>query len=77
MVLRGARASQFPARDRSRGPGYAFPALVAKNFAEDLMPYFSIPRTWIIRNGEIAEEAGGFAGDGDAWVERVAARVKD
>jgi thiol-disulfide isomerase/thioredoxin len=57
--------------------GYRFPALAAKNFAEELMPYFSIPRTWIIRNGEIVEEAHGFAGDGDGWVERVAARVKD
>jgi thiol-disulfide isomerase/thioredoxin len=56
--------------------GYKFPVLSAKNFAEDLMPYFSIPRTWIIRNGVILEEAEGFGGDGDQWVEHVAAQVK-
>jgi hypothetical protein len=36
--------------------GYKFPVLAAKNFAEDLMPYFSIPRTWIIHDGVIVEE---------------------
>jgi thiol-disulfide isomerase/thioredoxin len=55
--------------------GYSFPVLSAKNFAEDAMPYFSIPRTWIIRNGVIAQEAEGFGGDGDHWVDRVAAQV--
>jgi thiol-disulfide isomerase/thioredoxin len=56
--------------------GYSFVALAAKNFAEDLMPYFSIPRTWIIRDGAIVREAEGFSGDGDRWVERVLALVK-
>ncbi len=56
--------------------GYTFPVLSAKNFAEDLMPYFSIPRTWIIRDGVIVEEAEGFGGDGDEWVERLAAQLK-
>jgi thiol-disulfide isomerase/thioredoxin len=56
--------------------GYKFPVLPAKNFAEDLMPYLSIPRTWIIRDGAIVEETEGFGGDGDRWVERVAGQVK-
>jgi hypothetical protein len=56
--------------------GYTFPVLLAKNFAEDLMPYFSIPRTWIIRDGAIVQESEGFGGDGDKWVERVAALLK-
>jgi hypothetical protein len=56
--------------------GYRFSALSAKNFAEDLMPYFSIPRTWIIRDGVIVQELEGFGGDGDQWVERLAAQVK-
>ncbi len=56
--------------------GYKFPVLAAKNFAEDLMPYFAIPRTWIIRNGAIVEESEGFIGDGDQWVDRVLAEVK-
>jgi len=40
------------------------------------MPYLSIPRTWIIRDGAIVEETEGFGGDGDRWVERVAGQVK-
>jgi hypothetical protein len=40
------------------------------------MPYLSIPRTWIIRNGVIVEEAEGFDGDGNRWIEQVAAEVK-
>ena len=56
--------------------GYNFPVLSAKNFAEDLMPYLSIPRTWIIRNGVIVREAEGFEGDGEQWVERVVAAAK-
>jgi thiol-disulfide isomerase/thioredoxin len=55
--------------------GYTFPVLLAKNFAEDLMPYFSIPRTWIIRNGAIQQESEGFA-EGDQWVDRTIERVK-
>jgi len=56
--------------------GYRFQVLAAKNFAEDLMPYFSIPRTWIIRNGVIVDEGDGFGGDGEQWVERVVTLVK-
>lgn len=56
--------------------GYKFPVLPAKNFAEDLMPYFSIPRTWIIQHGAIVEESEGFTGDGAQWIDRVAAQVK-
>lgn len=55
--------------------GYSFPVLSAKNFAEDAMPYFSIPRTWIIRHGVIVQEAEGFGADGDHWVDRVAAQI--
>jgi thiol-disulfide isomerase/thioredoxin len=54
--------------------GYKFPVLLAKNFTEDSMPYFAIPRTWIIRNGEIVEESVGFYEKG--WVDQMAARVK-
>jgi hypothetical protein len=54
--------------------GYKFPVLLAKNFTEDSMPYFAIPRTWIIRDWKIVEESVGF--DEDGWVEHVAARVK-
>lgn len=53
--------------------GYKFPVLAAKNFAEDLMPYLSIPR---IRDGAIVEETEGFGGDGDRWVEAVVGQVK-
>jgi len=56
--------------------GYTFPVLPALSFAEDLMPYLSIPRTWIIREGAIVEESEGFANDGDQWVDRLIARVK-
>jgi len=64
-------AKQFVERN-----GYNFPVLSAKNFAEDLMPYFSIPRTWIIRNGATVNEAEGFGSDGDKWVERLAEEAK-
>ncbi len=55
---------------------YTFPVLSAKQYAEDLMPLMAIPRTWIIRNGVIAEEHRGFGGDGDKWVEEMLSRVK-
>jgi hypothetical protein len=40
------------------------------------MPHLAIPRTWIIRDGVIVQEWEGFVGDGDEWVERLAALVK-
>lgn len=55
---------------------YVFPALAAKQYAEDLMPYFSIPRTWIIKNGVIVAESSGFGGDGDKWVEEMLGKLK-
>ncbi len=55
--------------------GYKFPVLIAKNFAEDLMPYLSIPRTWIIRDGAIVEEAEGSGLSGDQWLDRVVAEL--
>jgi thiol-disulfide isomerase/thioredoxin len=64
------------ARQFVRQNGYLFPVLSAKNFSEDAMPYFSIPRTWIIRNGVIVQEAEGFSGDGGQWIERAAAQLK-
>lgn len=56
--------------------GYKFPVLIAKNFAEDLMPYFFIPRTWIVRDGSVAEEAEGPGLSWDQWVDRIVAQVK-
>jgi hypothetical protein len=44
----------------ARSSGYTFPQLSAKQYAEDLMPLVTIPRTWIIRNGTIVEEHVGF-----------------
>ena len=55
--------------------GYKFPVLIAKNFAEDLMPYLSIPRTWIIRDGAIVAEAEGSGVSGDQWLDRVVAKL--
>lgn len=55
--------------------GFKFPVLQAKNFAEDLMPYFAVPRTWIIQHGAIVEESERFYGDGGRWIDRVAAQV--
>ena len=55
--------------------GYKFPVLIAKNFAEDLMPYLSIPRTWIIRDGVVVEEAEGSGLSWDQWVDRVVAEL--
>jgi thiol-disulfide isomerase/thioredoxin len=59
-----------------RKHGYRFPVLLAKHAAERLMPYLSIPRTWIIREGTMVEENDGFSGDGAQWVERVVAQAK-
>jgi thiol-disulfide isomerase/thioredoxin len=56
--------------------GYIFPVLLAPRFAEDLMPYFSIPRTWIIRNGALTAECVGFDGDREKWPEAVIAQLK-
>jgi thiol-disulfide isomerase/thioredoxin len=56
--------------------GYTFPALLAQHFAEDLMPYLSIPRTWIIRDGVLAAESVGFGGDGQKWQDEIIAQVK-
>jgi len=57
--------------------GYVFPALLARHLAEDLMPYFSIPRTWIIRDGVLTAEALGFGGDAEHWAEDIIAQLKE
>jgi thiol-disulfide isomerase/thioredoxin len=55
----------------AKSQAYTFPVLLAKQYAEDLMPQFAIPRTWVIRDGVIAKEYRGFAADGDKWVEEI------
>jgi thiol-disulfide isomerase/thioredoxin len=55
---------------------YTFPVLFAQHFAEDLMPYFAIPRTWIIRDGVLAAESVGFGGDGQKWQDEIIAQLK-
>jgi thiol-disulfide isomerase/thioredoxin len=55
--------------------GFTFPVLGAKQYAEDLMKVFSIPRTWIIRDGAIVEEVSGITRD-DKWVDDIIARLK-
>ena len=55
----------------AKSQAYTFPVLWAKQYAEDLIPEFTIPRTWVIKNGVIAKEYRGFAGDGDKWVEEI------
>jgi thiol-disulfide isomerase/thioredoxin len=56
--------------------GYTFPVLFAQHFAEDLMPYFAIPRTWIIRDGVLTAESVGFGGDWQKWQDEIAAQLK-
>lgn len=60
----------------AKSSGYAFTIVGAKQYAEDLMPLFAIPRTWIIHNGAITEEHVGFGRDGDKWVEEMLSRLK-
>jgi|GEM_PF-644475 len=55
--------------------GYGFPVLLAQHFAEDLMPVFAIPRTWIVRDGVLVAETVGF-GDPEQWREAVLAQIK-
>ncbi len=55
---------------------YAFPVLLAQRFADDFMPVFSIPQTWIIRDGTLTAERAGFGGDREKWQETVMAQVK-
>jgi thiol-disulfide isomerase/thioredoxin len=64
------------AADFARSKGYTFPVLAARQYAEGLMPVFAVPRTWIIRNGEIAREYQGFGKDGDKWVEEMLAALQ-
>lgn len=56
--------------------GYTFPVLLAQHFAEDLMPYFAIPRTWIIRDRVLVADSAGFGGDGQKWQDEIIAQVK-
>ena len=60
----------------AKSQGYMFPVLSAKQYAEDLMPMFSIPRTWIVKNGVIEKEYQGFAADGDKWVAEILAQLQ-
>ena len=60
----------------AKSRNYTFPVLSAKEYTEDLMSHFFIPRTWIIRNGTIVEEVSGFGADGEKWVEEMLARLK-
>jgi len=56
--------------------GYVFPALLAEHLAGDLMPVFSIPQTWIIRDGVLTAESAGFGGDREKWPDAVIAQAK-
>ena len=56
--------------------GYKFPVLLAKQYAEDLMPEFAIPRTWIIKNAAITSDHVGFGPDGQKWIDEVIAALK-
>jgi hypothetical protein len=40
------------------------------------MPYLSIPRTWIIRDGVLAAESVGFGGDWRKWQDEIIAQLK-
>jgi thiol-disulfide isomerase/thioredoxin len=55
--------------------GYTFPVLLAQHLAEDLMPYFLIPRTWIIRDGVLGAELLGFGDDREKWPDDVIAQL--
>jgi thiol-disulfide isomerase/thioredoxin len=56
--------------------GYTVPVLLAKHFAEDLMPYFAIPRTWIFRDGVLVSESIGFGPDPETWANNILAQFK-
>jgi thiol-disulfide isomerase/thioredoxin len=56
--------------------GYTVPVLLARQLAEDLMPEFSIPRTFIIRNNVIVAEQTGFGPEKQKWIDRVIAEVR-
>lgn len=66
----------FVAASFMKKRGYGFPALAAKQYAEDLMGDLGIPRTWIIKDGEIVFERIGFGGDADQWIEEMLGRLK-
>jgi thiol-disulfide isomerase/thioredoxin len=67
----------FVAESFMKKRGFEFPALAAKQFAEDLMGDLAIPRTWIIKDGMIVFEKEGFGGDADKWVEEMLGRLKE
>jgi thiol-disulfide isomerase/thioredoxin len=60
----------------TKAQGYQFPVVWAKQYAEDLMPMFVIPRTWVIKDGVITKEYQGFGADGDKWLEQVLTELK-
>lgn len=64
------------ATDFATAKGYTFPVLLTRQYTEDPMPLFSVPRTWITRNGTIAREYSGFRKDGDQGVEELPAGLK-
>jgi thiol-disulfide isomerase/thioredoxin len=66
----------FVAESFMKKRGYGFPALAAKQYAEDLMGDLGIPRTWIIKDGAIVFEREGFGGDADQWVEEMLKLLK-
>ena len=51
---------------------YQFPVLLANFYVAQVLPYFSIPRNWIIdKNGVLSKEQVGFGRNGDQWVEEM------
>lgn len=66
----------FVAESFMKKRGFTFPALAAKQYAEDLMGDLGIPRTWIIKDGVIVYESVGFGGDADQWIEEMLGRLK-
>jgi thiol-disulfide isomerase/thioredoxin len=66
----------FVAASFMKKRGFTFPALAAKQYAEDQMGDLGIPRTWIIKDGVIVFEREGFGGDADQWIEEMLGRLK-
>ncbi len=56
---------------------YTFPVVPAGDLVRQLVPMLGIPLTWVVdAGGVVRQEAAGFRGDGDKWMDEMIAALE-
>ncbi len=56
---------------------YTFPVVPAGDLVRQMVPVLGIPLNWIVdASGVVRQEASGFGGDGDKWMDEMIAALE-